>query len=255
MSEQARSTAYLTPCFESPSVTIYQADSRDAWQHLDVHAAAWPGSAANVGDTFAGRANGGASVGPSYRRDRADVIPKRVNATGTAPYKSLLMIPERVALALIDRGWILRNKVVWAKPNGMPSSATDRLATRWECLFHFVRQPHYYYDLDAIREPFAESSIKRGAPHRAPTVKALDKAHAAGLTDDHLDAIRAVGITDTGQAKAVQSGTGRNTEEIKRLAEEAMAPRRRDRPVRRIRHHRGDGPQARSARRLSRTER
>jgi DNA modification methylase len=70
-----------------------------------------------------------------------------------APAKCLLMTPERVALALIDRGWILRNRVVWAKPDGMPTSARDRLATKHEALFHFVRQRTYFYDLEAILVP------------------------------------------------------------------------------------------------------
>ena len=107
----------------------------------------------NLGDTYSGgtrstydTANGktGAAVG-SLRP-----------GPGGWPAKSLLMIPERVALALISRGWILRNRVVWAKPNGMPSSVRDRLATKHEALFHLVRQPRYFYDLDAIREPYAE---------------------------------------------------------------------------------------------------
>lgn len=75
------------------------------------------------------------------------------------PLKCLLMIPERVALALIERGWILRNRVVWAKPNGMPTSVQDRLATKHEALFHFVRRKTYHYDLDAIREP-GKSSVE-----------------------------------------------------------------------------------------------
>ena len=67
--------------------------------------------------------------------------------------KSLCMIPERVALAMIGRGWILRNKVVWQKTNHMPTSVRDRLACSWEYLFMFSRSPKYYFDLDAIRVP------------------------------------------------------------------------------------------------------
>jgi DNA modification methylase len=71
---------------------------------------------------------------------------------GTPP-KSLLLGPERLLLALSQRGWIVRNKVVWAKPNPMPASVTDRLNTTWEPVFLLVRSPHYYFHLDAIREP------------------------------------------------------------------------------------------------------
>lgn len=112
----------------------------------------------NLGDTYSSTTKGSggsdshgiASVGMQHYDEPRRIAPD-------FPSKCLLMIPERVALALIARGWILRNRVVWAKPNGMPSSVTDRLATKHEALFHLVRQPRYFYDLDAIREPPAES--------------------------------------------------------------------------------------------------
>jgi site-specific DNA-methyltransferase (cytosine-N4-specific) len=75
--------------------------------------------------------------------------------------KQLALIPSRVALALQEDGWILRNDICWHKPNGLPSSVKDRLTNRWEHVFHFVKQRKYYYNLDAIREPQKESSIRR----------------------------------------------------------------------------------------------
>jgi site-specific DNA-methyltransferase (cytosine-N4-specific) len=111
----------------------------------------------NLGDTYASKANAGASVGMTRRADRAEVIPARVNTTGEAPYKSLLMIPERVAWALIEDGWTLRNRIVWHKPNAMPESVTDRLSTRHEALFLFARSPRYWFDQDAIREPYSKN--------------------------------------------------------------------------------------------------
>lgn len=70
-----------------------------------------------------------------------------------APRKSLLLGPERLALALTHDGWILRNKIVWAKANPMPSSVRDRLTCGYEYLYVFARQPRYFFDLDAIRQP------------------------------------------------------------------------------------------------------
>ncbi len=71
------------------------------------------------------------------------------------PYrpKCLMGIPWRLAFALIEDGWILRNDVIWHKPNAMPSSAKDRLTQTYEHIFHFVKSRKYYYNLDAIREP------------------------------------------------------------------------------------------------------
>ena len=70
-----------------------------------------------------------------------------------APRKSLLLAPERLALALAADGWTLRNKIVWAKSNPMPSSVRDRLTCTWEALYLFTKEPRYCFDLDAIRTP------------------------------------------------------------------------------------------------------
>lgn len=67
--------------------------------------------------------------------------------------KSLLLGPQRVAFQLTRAGWLLRNQVIWAKRNPMPSSVTDRLTTTHEFVYFFTRQQHYFFDLDAIREP------------------------------------------------------------------------------------------------------
>ncbi len=70
-----------------------------------------------------------------------------------AEAKSLVLAPERVALSLICDGWVLRNKVVWAKTNPMPTSVRDRLSCTHEVLYFFTRSRRYYFDLDAIRTP------------------------------------------------------------------------------------------------------
>ena len=68
------------------------------------------------------------------------------------PSKNLLGIPWRTAFALQDDGWILRNDIIWSKPNAMPESVTDRLSTRHEHLFMLSKSPRYWFDLDPIRE-------------------------------------------------------------------------------------------------------
>jgi site-specific DNA-methyltransferase (adenine-specific) len=74
-----------------------------------------------------------------------------------APTKSLLLGPERLALALIENGWIMRNKIIWAKRNPMPSPVRDRLSCTWEVVYLLVRRRDYFFDLDAIRIPHASS--------------------------------------------------------------------------------------------------
>jgi DNA modification methylase len=66
--------------------------------------------------------------------------------------KSLLLIPERFALAMTDKGWILRNKIIWEKPNSMPHSARDRFTNNFEPIYFFSKQKSYFFDQQF--EPF-----------------------------------------------------------------------------------------------------
>jgi DNA modification methylase len=75
--------------------------------------------------------------------------------------KCLLLIPHRFAIGCIDRGWILRNDVIWAKRNGMPEPVTDRFTKKHEYFFFMVKQEKYFFDLDAIRDKHKESSLQR----------------------------------------------------------------------------------------------
>jgi site-specific DNA-methyltransferase (adenine-specific) len=85
-----------------------------------------------------------------------------------APRKSLLLAPERVALALSADGWLLRNKVIWAKTNPMPSSIRDRLSCTYEVLYFLTRSKRYFFDLDAIRAPHRTTQRQTtGDPHRS----------------------------------------------------------------------------------------
>jgi site-specific DNA-methyltransferase (cytosine-N4-specific) len=80
---------------------------------------------------------------------------------GAPPAKNLMGMPWRTAFALQDDGWILRNDIIWAKPNGMPESVTDRLASKHEHLFLFAKSARYWFDLDAIREPHSDATVAR----------------------------------------------------------------------------------------------
>jgi len=96
------------------------------------------------------------------------------------PTKNLLGIPWRVAFALQDDGWILRNDIIWAKPNGMPESVTDRLSTKHEHLFLFSKRARYWFDLDPIREPVAYPQIIQA--ERPEPISDDPTAYAPGMT-------------------------------------------------------------------------
>lgn len=84
-----------------------------------------------------------------------------------APKKSLLLGPQRLALAMVARGWLLRNQVIWAKTNPMPSNVTDRLSCTHEFVYFFTKSPRYFFDLNAIRVPLKARQERAGA--RPPT--------------------------------------------------------------------------------------
>lgn len=81
-----------------------------------------------------------------------------------APPKGLLLAPERLLLALAAGGWIVRNKVIWAKTNPMPHSVGDRLNTTYDVVYFLVRSRQYYFDLDRIREPHRSQGGRRARP-------------------------------------------------------------------------------------------
>ena len=76
-------------------------------------------------------------------------------------HKCKMLIPHRIAISLIDEGWILRNDILWYKTNAMPESCQDRFSKKFEYIFMFVKNPKYYFNLDVIRESIKEVSIKR----------------------------------------------------------------------------------------------
>jgi DNA modification methylase len=75
--------------------------------------------------------------------------------------KQLLMIPARVAMALQRDGWVLRQEIIWHKPNPMPESVTDRCTKAHEQIFLLSKSPRYYYDAEAVMEPVAASTVER----------------------------------------------------------------------------------------------
>ena len=86
--------------------------------------------------------------------------------SGFVRAKSLMGLPWRYAIGCIDgqadpdgRGWILRSEVIWSKPNGLPSSVTDRVRRSHEQWFHLTREGDYHSEVDAIREDYAPGTL------------------------------------------------------------------------------------------------
>jgi len=85
------------------------------------------------------------------------------DVTGLKP-KDLLGQPWLLAFALRADGWYLRSEIIWARPNPMPESVTDRPTKAHSTVFLLSKQRSYFYDADAIRQPHQTAPIRRTAP-------------------------------------------------------------------------------------------
>ena len=169
----------------------------------------------NIGDTYFARwssirQKGRQGLGGNLRERR------RTPMGGYRQEKQLLLIPARFAITMQERRWILRNDVIWYKPNVPPRPETDRLRLAHEHFFHFVKRPKegrpkYYYDLSNA-EPRTTDVVTYN-------VRAGENGHSATFP---VDLIRPRILTScppggvvldpfcgTGRALAVAAASGR----------------------------------------------
>lgn len=104
----------------------------------------------NIGDSYSAVSSGNSGY-KDGRRNRSER--KAAGVVGGIRPKNLLGVPWRVAFALQDDGWYLRQDIIWHKPNPMPESVKDRCTKAHEYIFLFSKSPRYYFDSDSIKEP------------------------------------------------------------------------------------------------------
>ncbi len=103
----------------------------------------------NLGDTYNSQPAGNLAYKGNLRNKAASGVvnfnsPKKVDKS--LPEKSLCLIPQRFAIEMVNRGWILRNTIIWHKPNPMPSSAKDRFTVDFEYVYFFVKSKKYWFE-------------------------------------------------------------------------------------------------------------
>jgi len=142
---------------------------REVWRVLKDEGSFW----LVMGDTYAGSGCGWSKHGSVVGIHSIDTRDPSMWPKGRPPQfisssrdpvmrpKQKMLIPDRVAMALQEDGWLLRNDCIWFKGNAMPASVKDRLSNTFEHIFHFVKKERYYYNLDAIREPHKTTSLER----------------------------------------------------------------------------------------------
>jgi site-specific DNA-methyltransferase (cytosine-N4-specific) len=235
------------------------ADDGTLWLNIgDSYAGSW-GSQGRQGNTgqMAGRSVVDAREKSKIQAARieAGAYPAKKTRTGAIPEdsdlkpKDLIGIPWMLAFALRADGWYLRQEIIWHKPNPMPESVRDRCTKAHESLFLLAKSEHYFYDADAVSEAAVSDHDAGNHSHKAATAyeggatehrtkaglvayaqrtrtqtqRAVELAQQHGLTDEHIAAIRAVGITDVGKAQTTQDGFGKNDPKVQALADEAKA--------------------------------
>lgn len=117
----------------------------------------------NIGDSYATQPGGRQGSTSQFGPSKTVAAASGRGGLGDRPAKNLLGIPWRVAFALQDEGWILRNAIIWHKPNAMPESVLDRLSTTHEQVFLLSKSPRYWFDIDAIRQPYDPAGLARRA--------------------------------------------------------------------------------------------
>ena len=130
---------------------------------------------------------------------KASSVRKKI--VGLKP-KDLVGIPWRVAFALQADGWYLRSDIIWAKPNPMPESVTDRPTKAHEYVFLLSKSARYYYDADAVRESDA------GTDHARRVLTGPSLEPSGGLAGPHTG-IRTIGG---------RNGSGRNLRSVWTIA-------------------------------------
>jgi DNA modification methylase len=161
----------------------------------------------NLGDTYSTKSGGLASGGSKPSKSGDYLTTMRIDQPTDLPSKNLLLIPHRFAIGCMDKGWTIRNDIVWAKRNAMPEPVKDRFSKKHEYIFFMTKKPKgYYFDLDSIRDEhkyLKQDSKRKDFNKPSPTI------------DKHLGTGGGVGKTRNSRPRSSDYNTkGKNPGDI-----------------------------------------
>lgn len=121
----------------------------------------------NIGDAYAGSGQGAGTKNPSAKQKsnrgmshmQVDGFKSKLLTVQDCKRKDMIGIPWKLAFALRDAGWYLRQDIIWMKPNVMPEPVKDRCTKSYEHIFLFAKNETYFFNSEAIREPCSEASL------------------------------------------------------------------------------------------------
>ena len=134
----------------------------------------------------------------------------RGKISGCLKPKDLLMIPNRVAIALQDAGWYVRSEIIWHKPNPMPESVRDRPTSCHEKIWLITKNKKYFYDTEAIKEPCVtnDDTMKNKRNVWTVTTKPFKGAHFATFPKDLIEPCIKAGCPEGGVVLDPFGGSG-----------------------------------------------
>ncbi|MFA5313781.1 MAG: site-specific DNA-methyltransferase, partial [Methanomassiliicoccales archaeon] len=108
----------------------------------------------NIGDVYFGTKGFSRNKGQYKRKtDQHYKEHKIVKEDGKyLQHKQLLLLPSRMAIMMQEDGWLLRNQIIWEKPNPIPSFSVDRRLPVYEYIYHFVKTDNYYFDFKIAKQ-------------------------------------------------------------------------------------------------------
>ena len=176
----------------------------------------------NIGDTFFGSGAGAWSKYldedgnvTEYQKERKEkyfttkpLQPKIQQNGKLYQNKQLLLIPARFAIAMQESGWILRDDIIWHKPNRIPASVTDRFNNTYEHVYHFVKNKSYYFDLDAVKVLGANGKMKNPGDVWSINTQPLDGNHTASFPEKLIEQIVLAASPKSGIVYDPFMGTG-----------------------------------------------
>lgn len=176
----------------------------------------------NVGDTYFGSGAGAWNKyldeegnTTQFQKDRKEkyfttkpLQPKIKQNGKLYQNKQLLLIPSRFAIEMQERGWLLRDDIIWQKPNRIPASVTDRFNNTYEHVFHFVSQKKYFFDLDSVKVTGANGRMKNPGDVWAINTQPLSGTHTATFPEKLIEQIVLCGSPAGGTVFDPFMGTG-----------------------------------------------
>lgn len=144
----------------------------------------------NLGDSYSG-SNSNSTIGRKMGNEVKDIVLKKNKCV--AKGKSLVGIPSMFLIEMINRGWRLRNKIIWHKPNVIPESVKDRFTVDYEEIFFFVKRRYYYFDLqfeeyktDWIKTFKKKNCLEKSSKDKGRQMRTVWSINTQGLKHNHF---------------------------------------------------------------------